>query len=183
MAQTIFTISAGANDSQANASVIGYTNHNPTSTVSSAEKSNSVGSVALLKWDTLALPDAATVTSAVLRINVTSRSSANARNFTADWFTWNGTSGDWTATAATNAHAGTAITTLVVGDNDIALANVGNISLTGTTFLRCHVTGTIGGGSNFVDFTAFEGSTTLAARLVVDYSSAAGRGLLGGVGT
>lgn len=132
----------------------------------------SIGS-ALFKWNTSGLPDSATITSAVLRVNVTFRVNENARNLTADWGALNFASAptDWRQDALT-----TALNTPIpasTGEKDFTLTNANstNISRTGTTYLRLHISGGQPADNNAVHFTEREASSTLCARLIVNYTT------------
>ena len=73
--------------------------------------------VGLLRFDTSALPDGATVTGATLRLYVTGTDSDNGRSLVGEWYSaanWPIDSGDYSLNAAATAHAGTAISSLTV---------------------------------------------------------------------
>ena len=99
--------------------------------------------VGLFKWDTSSLPDTATISSATFTGYMTAAASCDSRNYTADWHTWTTPgSGDFTATAGTDAIAGTAISGISASsDNTFTLSNPTTISLTGYTGLRTHISG------------------------------------------
>lgn len=114
----------------------------------------------LLRYDTSALPDGATVESAYLELFVFYRVGVNGRKLVAEWYdagaTWD--SGDYTTTSAATAHAGTALSAIPAGSltNDspskitLALQSLPSISLTGVTGIRLHVDGATPTGSNLV---------------------------------
>lgn len=124
-----------------------------------------------LKWNTSSLPDNATVTAAKVRLWIFGAPNANGRDLTADWYTWTGVVGDWTATAQTNAISGTAISTFtsLPAWFEIDLANVNNVSLTGTTYLRFHISGGQPTGDNTVGINGFSAGNP--AELVVTYAT------------
>jgi hypothetical protein len=130
--------------------------------------------VGLLRFDTSPLPDGATITSAKLRLYVVSRTSANNRNLVAAWYpaaSWPIDAADYTATAASTAHAGTAIGSLLVNtQNELALQNLSSISTTGSTGLRLHVDGGQPNGENGVWIAAFENSLP-KAQLEITYTN------------
>ncbi|HUF83979.1 MAG TPA: PKD domain-containing protein, partial [Acidimicrobiia bacterium] len=132
--------------------------------------------VGLLRFDTSALPDGATVTSAVLRLHVTGGTSADARSLVAEWYdpsAWPIDAGDYTATAAGTAHAGTPIGSLALGvQNDLPLQNLVEISTTGLTAVRLHVDGGQPTGENKVSFAALENTSQPEAQLIVTYTTA-----------
>lgn len=135
---------------------------------------------ALLKFDTSALPDNAQVTFATLRVWVAAKANINARNLTADWFTWTGTSSDYTEAAGTNALSGVAISSITANsDNDFTLSNVQNVSTSGFTYLRLHISGGQPSGQNYVAISTYEDTNT-EPRLIVTYS--VGGDLVGQVG-
>lgn len=134
----------------------------------------------LLLWDTSSLPDDATVTAATLRLKFSWVANPDSRSFTADWFAWGASAaadyslnGDAAGFAAgTTAHSGTSLGSITVNaDNDFALTNLSNISKTGNTYLRLHVSGGQPAGANQLTFYAQEHTTEPAARLIVDYTT------------
>jgi hypothetical protein len=131
--------------------------------------------VAALRFETSSLPENATITQAVLRFRVTARVNADGRSITADWYSsanWPIGTGTYTATAGTDAHAGTSISSLTAGaDNDLVLLNpAANINLSGYTGLRLHISGGIPTGDNSVAIVAFENTTFVEPRLIVTYT-------------
>jgi len=131
----------------------------------------------LMRWDTASIPDGATITAATLRIRVDGRVNDNARDLTAEWYSWTPpiTGSHWTSTVGTNAHAGTSISSLTAtADNDLALLDPGaNIDKTGYTGIRIHTSGGSPTGANFADIATFDHATLLAPRLIVDYEEPA----------
>jgi hypothetical protein len=129
----------------------------------------------LLRFDTSALPDNAVVTSAVLRLWVQSRTSADNRDLVAEWYpgsSWPIDGADWTATASSTASTGGGLQSLTVGAfNDLALMGLSSISTTGYTGLRLHVSGGQPTGENNAVIAAFEAGSATAARLVVNYTT------------
>lgn len=133
----------------------------------------------LLKWNTSSLPDNATVTAATLRVWVINKSNADSLNLSADWYSWNGTTADHTATPGTNALAGTAISQIsTASDNDFVLSNVNNVSTTGYTYLRLHISQRASDaaptGDNMVQIATVESNSYPEARLVVTYATGSG---------
>lgn len=135
----------------------------------------------LVRFDTGAvIPDTATVTAVTFRGYITYLVNGDARSLSADYFTWAGTGdpGDWTAVPGTDAHAGTALSSLTaLADNDLALANVGggNVSVSGYTYLRWHISGAAPAGDNSLNFAANEHTTATEPRLIVTFSVPATR--------
>lgn len=178
-----FNVAASGDDGEALGSGAGYP---PSATLAvsanaSIELQKTLGanytvSVALIRFDTSSLPDDATIDSATLRIRVTATDDINSRSLTVEWYDA-GTIGteDYTATVGTDAHAGTAIGSISGGaDNDFVLVNVSNVSKTGYTGLRLHISGGAPTGGNFVFFAAFDHATLTEPRLIVEYTEAAG---------
>jgi hypothetical protein len=82
----------------------------------------------LVQWDTSALPDDATVTSARLTIWPSNVTNTDARNFQGEWFNWGATCGesDWTAAGGLDSF-NVENSTLKTNDfNNIALNTVQN---------------------------------------------------------
>jgi hypothetical protein len=140
--------------------------------------------VGLFKWDTSSLPDSATVDSATFTGYMTAVGNCDTRSFSADWHTWTTPgSGDYTATAGTDAIASTAISGISSGaDATFALSNPTTISLTGYTGIRTHISGgapTCNG--NYVNIADYTHASQTEARLAVTYTdpSAAVTGTIG----
>jgi hypothetical protein len=129
----------------------------------------------LMRWDTSALADDATVTGATLRVRVTSvYDNDGDRSFTADWYDWGSScdTGDYSATAQTNAHAGTDLGTISTGSKDFALTNVAaNVSLTGYTYLRGHISGGSPSYGNAVNWASYDDTSYAEPQLIVDYTA------------
>lgn len=141
---------------------------------------NYIISNGLLAWNTSSLPDDATVQSAILRVFIKFKSSANSRTITADWGPLAFTATDYSETAQTGALSGVTITSLVSSaTNDITLQNVSNISKTATTYLRLHVSGGQPTGLNNVQIASFADTFT-EPQLIVTYGL--GADLIGAVG-
>lgn len=151
-----------------------------------AAGTNAVVAVGLLKYDTSSLPDDAVISSAFLRLQIISKANANTLSFVAEYYAWNSTDTDYTSTPGTNAHSGTAIASVTTGvANDFPLQNLGNISLTGTTYFRLHITQRASDaaptGDNYVEFASFDHTTLTEPQLIVTYAIGGGD-LIGQVG-
>jgi hypothetical protein len=123
-----------------------------------------------IRWDTSSLPDGLVISAASVRLYALTRDDEDGRSLTADWYTnWPIDEADWTLTAGTNAHAGTSLAGIVVfEDNDFALNDFStNISLTGYTGVRLHISGGQPVGINYLEFSSFEGSF-VEPRLVIE---------------
>ncbi len=174
-----FQLTVGADDSNTRSQVVStypppYSAHYPVSVYCQPRRSLSGGNynldIGLLRFDTSSIPTGSSLVSAKLILNIRSRSSANSRSLTADWYTWNGTSSDHTATAQTNALAGLPIGNITTsGDYTLTLDNTDGVSATGNTHLRLHISGGAPAGANWVSWNTFE-SGSPAARLVVEYT-------------
>jgi hypothetical protein len=128
----------------------------------------------LMRFDTSAIPDGATVTGATLRLQVTGKQNADARNLVAEWYdgaNWPIDAGDYALGSSANALAGSAIAQIVVGSqNDFALSGLGSLSKTGFSGLRLQVDGGQPSGDNYVQIASFDHATLPEPRLVVTYT-------------
>jgi hypothetical protein len=128
---------------------------------------------ALLHFNTSSLPVGATITSASLRLYVTSRTSANNRNLVGEWdngAAWPLDGTDYTVTPSSTAAVGVAINSLTAAAvNALPLQNLGSISATGWTTIRLHVDGGQPSGDNGVFFGSFEAGTP--AQLVINWQT------------
>lgn len=185
MAQLIFTIATGSDD----ASVVGvgvswppaFTTANATQTFVAPSNSfsspNYTFDVTLLRWDTSSLPDNAIITSAVLRLYMTGRSTVHAGPYTlkGEWYTFDGSaaSNDYTTTVSNNAHVGTDMDFFTTPlSYDYALQNLTNISLTGYTGIRLFMDGPQPTGDNYLSYDSFEtAGGTPEPQLVVNYTT------------
>jgi hypothetical protein len=188
MATMTFNITAGGDDVRV---FKASTSYPPTgtatveSTISAIAASRTLNSGTysiyngFLQFDTSALPNSIVVSSATLRLRVSSKSDNDARNFTGEWYdpaNWPITESAYTETPSSTAFSTdiTAITSSA--DNDFALTDPdANISRTGYTAFRLHVDGGVPSAQNVVNFIAYEDATLTEARLVVDYEVAANR--------
>ena len=129
-----------------------------------------------LRWDTSAIPDNATVTSASLRLYVVSKvDSADARSLVADWNDFGAalTCADWVHDALSDAHAGTTIAAISTGQNNsLALSNLSNVSITGFTGIRLHISGGQPTASNRVEIAYFDDPGLDPPQLSVTYTLA-----------
>jgi hypothetical protein len=128
----------------------------------------------LMRFDTSAIPDGATVTGATLRLHVTGKQNADNRNLVAEWYdsvNWPIDGADYALDSSANALAGFAIAQIPVGSqNDFALTGLGSLSKTGFTGLRLHVDGGQPSGDNYVQIASFDHATLPEPRLVVTYT-------------
>jgi hypothetical protein len=136
----------------------------------------SVG-VVLMRFDTAALPDNAVITAAWLDVHVLDRRDSDGRNLVAEFVpatTWPLTAGAYTDLApAQNQVFEVAVGALVPGQLtsiavDTALADQ-QVSRTGATGLRLHISGDQPTGPNYVEVATYDHSTQPEPCLVVDY--------------
>lgn len=189
-----FPITASANDKTVTATGSSYPptgtpSHDATGTSILVDKSFGAGPVyslytGNLKWVTSSLGAGANVTSATLRIFVVTSGIVNAdsRSLTAEWHVFDGTASDWTSTVGTSANAGVTLASLTANStNDIPLTNLSNVSRTGTTGLRLHISGGAPTGNNDLYIASYDDSTAPEPQLIITYSLGGGD-LLGMVG-
>lgn len=181
MPTATFSILDGGDDGYASGQNAAYPppdwgSTNTTGTTILVQKSlagNYLLNVGLLRFDTSSLPNAAVVTGATLRLRGSSKSDADGRSLTAEWYLPTflpQPDDDYTTTVGADAHAGTSISALVTGaDGDLALINVENINKAGLTGLRLHISGGAPTGDNFYLFASFNHATLAEPRLIVDY--------------
>lgn len=127
----------------------------------------------LFRWDTSSLPDGATVYTASLRMRVSVLANTDSKSVTAGWYTWDGVSDtDYSQTAETNAISGVAVSSLTVGAyNTFPLSNLQNVSTTGVTYLRLHLSdGAQPTGDNYVGYKTIDDVNFIPPQLIVDYS-------------
>lgn len=196
MAQIVVPIAASADDDQSYMSGTAYGPPltggsqfptTPANAATGAAKQQNAGTFevqnALLRFDTSLLPDAAAVTSVVLRLYILSNYSepADARNMTWDWYVWSmpPVDADFAQVAGTSAASGPAVNSLVPNqDNDITLTDTSgwpNVSVSDYTYLRGHVSGGQPAADNYFHTwtcAAYDHATLSASRprLVVDYT-------------
>ena len=126
----------------------------------------------LVRFDTSAIPDTATITGATLRLYVTGKSDGDNRNLVAEWYDpakWPLDGSDFTLNPGSSAFAAD-ITQLAVGATDtFNLAGATSISKTGFTALRLGIDGGQPAGDNYVQFAAFDHPSLPEAQLVVTF--------------
>lgn len=177
-----YTIASGDDDGDVSRQTAAYPPGTPTAVDTSmgtaisvrvfGAPNYSVGNI-LLKWDTSAIPDGATITSATLRSYIDSITDIDAQNWDGEWYTV-GTidASDYTATPASTAYS-VDIGTLTAGqDNDVSLTSPdSNISKSGDTGLRLHISGGEPTVGNLVEIATLEHATETEARLIVNRGS------------
>lgn len=129
--------------------------------------------VGLLRFDTASIPDDADIISAKLRLYVTATGDTDSRSLSAEWYAtsnWPIAANDYTSTAASDAHTGTTIASLTTSAyNELTLTALTNISKTGYTGLRLHISGTAPTGANSVTFNGLD-NDVLTPELSVTYA-------------
>lgn len=128
--------------------------------------------VGVLRWDTSSLPDAATLTSASLRIYRWGGGNPDSRDLTAEWYAYDGSiaTTDYTDVVGTDALASYPLSNFTgIGLFTIPLDNTTGVSKTGYTGLRLHISGGQPTGENWVGIQAFEDTSQPNARLSVTY--------------
>lgn len=137
--------------------------------------------VALMRWNTSALPDNAILQSASLQCTTTSAYDPpldegifdqEGRSLTADWYTaWPLDDADYSVAPETSALAGVLLSDLTPGAlNTIPLDNTNGVSTTGYTGLRLHISGGIPTGFSIFLCAAFGHDTFDPPEFVVTYS-------------
>ena len=129
-------------------------------------------SVARCRWDTSSLPDGDTVDSAIFRLYVSGKSNIDSRSFSAGYMSTLPDAADYTPTAEAGAIANVAIASITSGaDNDFTLLDVAaNISKTGYSGLRAHISGGEPTGVNYVDAVSWDHATLTEPRLIVTHT-------------
>jgi hypothetical protein len=128
-----------------------------------------------MRFDTSALPDDATITSAKLRLYVTAKTNFDSRNLVAEWYpssNWPIDSSDYVLSAAGTALAGADMSSITTGaTNDFSLTGLSSIATTGYTGLRLLVDGGQPSGDNYVQIASFDNPTFPEPQLVVTYTT------------
>lgn len=159
-----------------------YTNHAPTTdTTLSASRSFEGGTTyvvrsGLMRFDTSQIPDGATVTNARMLAYVTALDTDDARNISAEYYTWDGSSSDYNATGALVGPQAFVfgISNYSPGNWAFPLLTSGaNINKSGYTSLRWSVSGGAPSGLNYFVFASSSNVTRAKPLLNVLYSPAA----------
>jgi RHS repeat-associated protein len=129
----------------------------------------------LMRFNTAAIDDAATLLGAKLHLTLTSKFNDNNRSLTADWYAssnWPIDAADHTNTYQTSALAGKLLSDAdMSGKVDIPLVNfVANVSKTGYTGIRTHINGGQPAGRNELTWASFDNTTETEPILKVTYN-------------
>jgi hypothetical protein len=133
----------------------------------------------LLRFDTSLLPDAATITAATLRLQITAVGNVTNRNIVAGYYdssNWPISSGDWSGSDNPGSDAGTfALTGFSASTTkDLALSSPSSISKTGYTGFRLGVDGGIPSVNNDdyrVEMAAVDHASLTEPLLLVTYTT------------
>jgi hypothetical protein len=134
--------------------------------------------VSLLRFDTSALPNDATVTAAVLRLSITGKSTAEAFPLNIEYYDSGAaiSDDDYTVTPGSTAALVAAATWqawATTGTVDVSLSSLSSISLTGITGLRLGLDGTpnaAGDNDTRFHFAEFGHASRAIPQLIVTYS-------------
>ena len=183
MAETTFSIAAGADDGDARGSGASYppaaTSAPSTAVETYAIKWLNAGTyylyVPMFRFDTSSLADSAIISAATLRLYVLDKGGdADNRSLSAGWYAgsnWPIDTSDYTTVDQTDAHSGTDLTGISFPASlDLALTNLSNIDKTGYTGLRLTITGGAPTGANNLTFATLEHATQPEAQLIVTYT-------------
>lgn len=131
-----------------------------------------------MAWNTgSVIPDNATVLSAYITLYCTTVNNADSLSFVMEYYAWTGVQADWTNTPSATAHTGTALASITASAggtaNNFTLTNLSNISLTGNTSVRSHITQRAADaapiGSNQILHGGVGHATILPPELTVEY--------------
>jgi hypothetical protein len=137
-----------------------------------------VNVVSLLRFDTSALPDGATVTAAVLRLSITGKATSEAFPLNVEYYDSGAaiSDDDYTVTPGSTGAQVAAATWqawATTGTVDISLGNLASISLTGITGFRLGMVGTPSTGGDFdtrIQFAEFGHASRAIPQLIVTYT-------------
>jgi hypothetical protein len=128
----------------------------------------------LLRFDTSAIPDGATVTAVTLRVQVTGKQNDDGRNLVGEWYgaaNWPIDAVDYALGSSASALGGSPLAQIKVGSqNDFALTRLNSLSKTGFTGLRLHLDGGQPAGDNYLQFGSFDHPARPEPQLVVTYT-------------
>lgn len=182
MAQSSFTPPASGDDGEVSGSAATYPpsliSAVTTGTTVTAKKSQLAGPSfdvrnALFRFDTSPLPDAALITSAILRLHVSNVVQTNSRNLVGEYYAsanWPIDASDGAITPGNTAFQVTVASITNGVQNDLTLSSPdANISKTGFTGFRIGVDGGSPAGDNLVAFSPLDHPTNPDPLLIVNY--------------
>ena len=130
--------------------------------------------VGLVRFDTSALPDDATVTSATLRVYVASQKDADDRTLVGEWVSpaqWPIDTSDFVLNVGTSALPGADVGALTKDrTHDLSLVGLANVSTTGYTALRLGISGGQPSGDNLLQLASLEHATRPEPQLVLTWT-------------
>lgn len=126
----------------------------------------------ILRFDTSAIPDDATIVSATLRLYVQyDVENANSRSVVAEYKAWSNVAGDFSLAAPASPVLSVPLANLAKGRyNDFPITSLSGISKSGQTSLKLHISGGAPTGKNRVFFETYE-SINPEPQLVVEYEA------------
>lgn len=128
----------------------------------------------LLRWDTASIPSNASVLSATLFFTIAGGTDTDNRSLVADWYAWDGTASDFSATALTTAIPD-GLLPLSGFDPTVGIPltnSTPNVNKSGYTSLRFHITGGVPTGDNTIGMYSWPHNVPAnLARLVVSYDN------------
>jgi hypothetical protein len=135
--------------------------------------------VALVRFDTSALPDDAVITDATLRLQIISVGNITDRTLNVGYYAsanWPISTGDWTGANDPGSDAGTfALTGISVGQEDLVLSSPTSVNVSGYTGLRLGISGGDPGIDDRdykVEMATLDHSTLTEPQLLVTYTDA-----------
>ncbi len=130
----------------------------------------------MVRFDTSALPDNATILSASLVFTPASRAASGGLSLVAGWYpaaNWPIEAGDWTLSAPSDAHAGTPLATITPNQPvTLTLQNLTSIDRSGLSALRLALSEMVPTGPNDLSIATSEDPNLPPPRLSVTYTVA-----------
>ncbi len=130
---------------------------------------------ALVRFDSSAIPDNATIDSANLLLQIINYASTNALNLIAESYAWTGVAADWTANEFASPCINYAMSNIPgSGLATVPFSSVSVINKTGITSLRMSISKRASDaaptGENYFNFASLENTTLAEAKLEVNYT-------------
>jgi hypothetical protein len=134
--------------------------------------------VSFMRFDTSSIPDTATITGAVLKLDIIAKSDDNNFSLVGDYYDFGGepsVSADWIETASPSIFSAIDLTGITVGAIlSITLTDLSGISKTGFTGIRLTLSSGTPTGQNGIQYAAYEHTTRQEPRLDVTYTVSGG---------